>query len=86
MTGMRPGEKIEETLWEEGAVVEPTLHADILKVSEGDYTGAELRSVVMAIVAATEAGDRLTAEALLCQSIPTFAPASAFLTDMSATQ
>lgn len=80
ITGARAGEKLEERLWEEDAVIEPTGHADILKVTEGDACeGATLRSALQAIERAAEAGDRLTAEAVLCEWIPTFAPASALV-------
>lgn len=33
-TGLRPGEKLNEILWEEGAVVEPTVLGDIRRVRE----------------------------------------------------
>ena len=33
-TGLRPGEKLDEVLWEEGAVVEPTARGDVRRVRE----------------------------------------------------
>jgi FlaA1/EpsC-like NDP-sugar epimerase len=33
-TGVRAGEKMEEGLWEDGAVVEPTVNPDVLRVTE----------------------------------------------------
>src|SRR5262249_45562678 len=33
-TGLRPGEKLEERLWEEGAVIEDTPHPEVLRVRE----------------------------------------------------
>jgi FlaA1/EpsC-like NDP-sugar epimerase len=74
VTGPRPGEKLEEALWEEHAVVEPTDHPDILKVTEANATRGDLRAAVGALELAAERGDRLAIEAILADWIPTFRP------------
>jgi FlaA1/EpsC-like NDP-sugar epimerase len=72
---MRPGEKMEEALWEEDAVVEPTAHQDILRVTESERSnGADLRQAVQSLELAAETGDRFSVEAVLCEWIPTFSP------------
>jgi FlaA1/EpsC-like NDP-sugar epimerase len=75
-TGVRPGEKLEELLWEPGSIVEPTGHPDIRSVREADICAlADLPSLVGDLVAAAAAGDRLKIDALLAQTLPTFVPA-----------
>jgi FlaA1/EpsC-like NDP-sugar epimerase len=73
-TGIRPGEKLEEALWEEDATVEPTAHPDILRVTEPLTPAGDLRAAVKTLEHAAQEGDRLRAEALLCDWIPTFTP------------
>ncbi len=73
-TGIRPGEKLEEALWEDDAMVEPTAHPDILRVTEPLTRAGDLRVAVQALEDAAQEGDRLRAEALLCDWIPTFTP------------
>lgn len=36
-TGIRPGEKLSETLWDEGAAYQPTGHPEILQLSEDEH-------------------------------------------------
>jgi FlaA1/EpsC-like NDP-sugar epimerase len=75
-TGVRPGEKLEEQLWEPGAAVEPTSHPDILSVREGDVCPApDLDALVAQLLAAAASGDRLAMDALLAQALPSFVPA-----------
>jgi FlaA1/EpsC-like NDP-sugar epimerase len=73
-TGIRPGEKLEEALWEDDAMVEPTAHPDILRVTEPLTRAEDFRVAVQALEDAAQEGDRLRAEALLCDCIPTFTP------------
>jgi FlaA1/EpsC-like NDP-sugar epimerase len=35
-TGIRPGEKLREALWDEGAAYQPTSHPDVLRLAEDD--------------------------------------------------
>jgi FlaA1/EpsC-like NDP-sugar epimerase len=75
-TGVRPGEKLEEQLWETDAVAEPTAHPDILRVREPERSnGGDLRQAVEAMGLAAETSDRFGVEAVLCEWIPTFSPA-----------
>lgn len=46
-TGMRPGEKLSEDLWNEGQVLEPTLHPDIFKLDRDDLIPAEKLDAVV---------------------------------------
>ena len=72
--GIRPGEKLEEKLWENAAKVEPTSHPDILKVTEDFQESRDLQSTIRELEDAAEAGDRIRIEAILCEKIPTFLP------------
>ena len=71
-TGMRPGEKLEERLWEEGATVAATSHPDILQVTER----AEHATAVPleAFKEAARRGDRLEIDMLLAEQIATYVP------------
>ena len=73
-TGTRPGEKLEEALWEDDARVEPTVHPDILRVTEPLTSAGDLRAATKALEHAAREGDRLQVEATLCDWIPTFTP------------
>jgi FlaA1/EpsC-like NDP-sugar epimerase len=76
-TGARPGEKMEEALWEDDATVEPTENREVLRVTERELTSArELDDVIRGLEDAARRGDRLEIEALLAQAIPTFVPMS----------
>lgn len=75
-TGVRPGEKLNEALWEDGAVVEPTNCASVLKVSEPDlWPAADLRDVLASIVGAAASGRRMDIEAELARWVPSYVPA-----------
>lgn len=75
-TGLRPGEKLSERLWEETARVDPTGNPDILRVEEpGGLESDELHRVVGALAAAARRGDHLEIRALLAQAIHTYVPA-----------
>jgi FlaA1/EpsC-like NDP-sugar epimerase len=73
-SGLRPGEKLEEALWERDAFVEPTANADILKVTEHESQSVDLEHAVRELEQAANQGDRLKTEALLCELIATFTP------------
>jgi FlaA1/EpsC-like NDP-sugar epimerase len=74
VTGSRPGEKLEEVLWERDAVVERTDHPDILRVTEPVARVGDLRAAVASLESAAREGDRLAADAILSDWIPTFDP------------
>jgi FlaA1/EpsC-like NDP-sugar epimerase len=74
-TGIRAGEKLEEALWEEGAVTEATTHPDVLRVIEADVTsGHEIPALLKTFATAVAQGDPLRMQAVLADHIPTFAP------------
>ena len=73
-TGVRPGEKLEESLWEDGADVAATAHPDVLQVIEAQPCGAaELSSARIDFARAVADGDQPAIDAILARSIPTFA-------------
>jgi len=73
-TGLRPGEKLEEQLWENGAIVENTPHPDVLRVTEAHTAAtANLTGAVDALAEAARAGDRAIIESILGDLIPSFA-------------
>jgi FlaA1/EpsC-like NDP-sugar epimerase len=79
-TGLRPGEKLEEALYEDGARLTPTANADVSAVSEpGQLSSEELGAAVERVLDAARNEDRLAIQALLADVIPTFVPmASSF--------
>jgi FlaA1/EpsC-like NDP-sugar epimerase len=57
-SGIRPGEKLEETLWESDATVEVTSNPDVYRVREHDLQAAlDIRPMLEDVVAAAESGD-----------------------------
>lgn len=74
-TGLRPGEKLTEALWEPDSVVEPTGRGDLLRVTEAAPApgGADLGRVVHGLVAASRRGDAEAIHQRLGEAIPTFA-------------
>jgi FlaA1/EpsC-like NDP-sugar epimerase len=76
-TGLRPGEKLEEVLWEVDARVEPTAHRDVLRVTEHDpIDGRQLARSLATLAAEASSGDHLRLEAALAQWIPSYVPSS----------
>jgi FlaA1/EpsC-like NDP-sugar epimerase len=74
-TGIRPGEKLTESLWEEGAMTQSTPHPDVLKVIEpGAARDADVADIVREFAMAAEEEDQLRIQAMLVEQIPTFAP------------
>ena len=70
-TGLRPGEKLNESLWEDGARVAITAQPDIQVVDEPESIAPEhLRSVVERLIAAAGRDDA-TVVRLLAECIPT---------------
>jgi FlaA1/EpsC-like NDP-sugar epimerase len=73
-TGVRPGEKLDEALWEEGAVAESTSHPDIVRVIETDAAIYPTADMLKALSAAVEKGDDVAVKAVLMQQLPAFTP------------
>ena len=72
-TGLRPGEKLEEALWEEGADVDATEHPDLLRVNESQFMdGSQLSVYVDSLRDALSRGDLRLLDAILCDLIPSF--------------
>ena len=76
-TGLRPGEKLEEDLWEHKAKVEPTTHPEVRRVREQDLVDSARLEVALAdLTEAARSGDRMRMEAVFAEWIPSYAPAS----------
>lgn len=74
-TGVRPGEKLTEQLWEPGSVVEATVNPEILKITEREAgSPVPIEGIIGALDDAAQRGDRIELEALLATYIPTFSP------------
>ena len=57
-TGIRPGEKLREALWDEGAVYQPTSHPDVLRLADNDLPASEtLSQAVDQLRQLAQAGD-----------------------------
>jgi FlaA1/EpsC-like NDP-sugar epimerase len=70
-TGLRPGEKLNESLWEEGAHVVPAAQPDIKAVDEpSSITPEDLTNVVDRLIAAAGRDDQCVVN-LLTECIPT---------------
>lgn len=63
-TGARPGEKMTEQLWEEGAALNDTDHPDVLRVTEPPMTIDDAAVVMERIVSAVARGDDLAVDML----------------------
>lgn len=73
-SGLRPGEKLTEHLWEPGSRVEPVGTGDVLRVQEPDplLQGEALLNVVERLRAAASRGDTLAIHHILSDVLPTF--------------
>ena len=70
-TGIRPGEKLSEDLWEEGKQFTPTQHPDIFKLEDNtNLTGSELKKTIDRLLQLSEQGDSKGIVQLADDSIP----------------
>lgn len=70
-TGVRPGEKLEETLWEPAATVLATENPDVFRVREPDmHPDIDIRPLVDELLAAAESGDRERLLLTLALAVP----------------
>ncbi|MEJ5313587.1 MAG: nucleoside-diphosphate sugar epimerase/dehydratase [Anaerolinea sp.] len=71
-TGIRPGEKLSEELWDEGVPIEKTEHPEIFRVNPdtSELSGEELRGLVEQILRLAQEGDTHTLINLLDETIP----------------
>ncbi len=59
-TGIRPGEKLSEDLWEEGKKFNPTQHPDIFQLEDNtNLTGEELKKTIDRLLALSTKGDNV---------------------------
>jgi FlaA1/EpsC-like NDP-sugar epimerase len=74
-TGIRPGEKLHEALFDSDMQTRPTSHPEVLEVVGPDTcVGADLDGLVRQLEEAAIRGDRAAIDALLWQTIPGFLP------------
>ena len=70
-TGIRPGEKLSEELWDQGAPYEPTDHPDIVLLAQEDFLGGmELRHTVNDLIHLAREGDTDSIVRILDEFIP----------------
>lgn len=70
-TGIRPGEKLSEDLWEEGKQFNPTLHPDIFQLEDNtNLTGVELKKTIDRLLLLSEEGDSTGIVQLTDETIP----------------
>jgi FlaA1/EpsC-like NDP-sugar epimerase len=70
-TGIRPGEKLSEDLWEEGKQFTPTQHPDIFKLEDNtNLTDSELKKTIDRLLQLSEQGDSKRIIQLADDSIP----------------
>jgi FlaA1/EpsC-like NDP-sugar epimerase len=73
-TGLRPGEKLDERLWDSGATVDATAHPDVMRVTEPADGTAPVP--LERFAAAAQNGSRLEIDMLLAQQVSTYVPSS----------
>lgn len=76
-TGVRHGEKLEEALWEDGALVEPTAHPAVLSVKEGEpLNAADVVRAIQMLAEEAASGGALRIEGAMAQWLPSYVPYS----------
>lgn len=84
-TGIRPGEKLSEALWDEGANYQPTGHPDILRLDEDELLrGQGLVDAIQALVCTTKNGEMEETIRLLNEYVPNASVSSAPTPDITA--
>ncbi len=84
-TGIRPGEKLSEALWDQSAQYEPTTHPDIVLLKDEDIlSGQTLRGTVNDLIHLAREGDAFAIVRVLDESIPGAAMRSTPPPDMTA--
>jgi FlaA1/EpsC-like NDP-sugar epimerase len=84
-TGIRPGEKLSEALWDEGANYQPTGHPDILRLDENELLrGQALVDAIAALARSAHTGDMDEIIRLLNTYVPNACVSAAPTTDLTA--
>jgi FlaA1/EpsC-like NDP-sugar epimerase len=74
-SGVRPGEKMTEQLWEKDATVVPTVNTEILSIVEPELTlPTSVEQMVQSLARTAESGSRLELQALLAACVPSYSP------------
>jgi FlaA1/EpsC-like NDP-sugar epimerase len=71
-TGLRPGEKLDERLWDTGATVDATAHPDVMRVTESAEGVAAVP--LERFAGAARSGNRLEIDMLLAQQVASYVP------------
>ncbi|KAF0112147.1 MAG: putative polysaccharide biosynthesis protein [Chloroflexi bacterium] len=70
-TGVRPGEKLSEDLWEEGNQFAPTQHPDIFQYDDpNNFSGELLKAKIDQLLALSDQGDSVAIVKFVDQNIP----------------
>jgi FlaA1/EpsC-like NDP-sugar epimerase len=70
-TGIRPGEKLREALWDEGAAYQPTLHPDVLRLADNEILASStLNQAVEQLHQLSQAGEATAIIVMLDELIP----------------
>jgi FlaA1/EpsC-like NDP-sugar epimerase len=70
-TGVRPGEKLSEELWDQWAQLEPTVHADILRLVDEDLIDSQaLANIINELAYLSNEGETEAIVRLLDETIP----------------
>ncbi len=70
-TGIRPGEKLSEDLWEEGKKFNPTQHPDIFQLEDNtNLTNGELSKTIDKLISLSNKGDNVGIIKLADETIP----------------
>jgi FlaA1/EpsC-like NDP-sugar epimerase len=70
-TGIRPGEKLSEALWDEGADYVPTLHPDVLRLNENEISSRiDLQSSIADLIEMAKIGDPDQIVSMLNRIVP----------------
>ena len=79
-TGLRPGEKLDERLWEDGAVVTPTATGEVLRVVESPREShLDLEKQLLRLEEAVRERNHLSLQDCLASLIPTYVPPASHL-------
>ena len=83
-TGIRPGEKLSEALWDEGANYQPTGHPDILRLDEEELLhGGDLSGAIAALTSSAQQGDTDGIIRMLNACVPNASVSSAPSVDLT---